>query len=151
MKNYWYLREGDFLPEEIDVLCRSWKRSRRSIVKFLSANANIFTSKEDAMQASRVVRAALNTSVPEWLAKLENHVRQYCELQLLEKQITDALYVPQSQETATHMDIRLAAEQEIHSRKDYLTEFIALAVVEQFRVSGMLSKYPELHTSRSET
>ena len=59
MKEYWYLREGDFLPEPIDSICKSWKRSRRSIVEFLSVNANIFTSKEDAEQASRVVRAAL--------------------------------------------------------------------------------------------
>ena len=59
MKEYWYLREGDFLPEPIDSICKSWKRSRRSIVEFLSASANIFTSKEDAEQASRVVRAAL--------------------------------------------------------------------------------------------
>ena len=59
MKKYWYLREGDFLPEPIDSICKSWKRSRRSIVEFLSASANIFTSKEDAEQASRVVRAAL--------------------------------------------------------------------------------------------
>lgn len=59
MKEYWYLREGDFLPEPIDSICKSWKRSRRSIVEFLSVNANIFTSKEDAMHASREVRAAL--------------------------------------------------------------------------------------------
>lgn len=59
MKDYWYLREGDFRPEKIDELCRSWKRSRRSIVEFLSQNGNVFTSKEDAVEASRVVRAAL--------------------------------------------------------------------------------------------
>ena len=59
MKQYWYLREGDFLPEEIDTICRSWKRSRRSIVEFLSASANIFTSREDADEASRIVRSAL--------------------------------------------------------------------------------------------
>jgi len=59
MKEYWYLREGDFLPEEIGSLCKSWKRSRRSVVEFLSKNANVFTSKEEAMQASREVRAAL--------------------------------------------------------------------------------------------
>lgn len=59
MKEYWYLREGDFLPEPIDSICKSWKRSRRSVVEFLSASANIFTSKEDAEEASRIVRAAL--------------------------------------------------------------------------------------------
>ncbi len=59
MNQYWYLREGDFLPECIDSLCRSWKRSRRSVVEFLSENANVFTSREDAMKASLAVRAAL--------------------------------------------------------------------------------------------
>lgn len=59
MKEYWYLREGDFLPEQIDSICKSWKQSRRSIVEFLSASANIFTSREDAEEASRIVRAAL--------------------------------------------------------------------------------------------
>ena len=59
MKEYWYLREGDFLPEPICCLCRSWHRSRRSIVEFLSRNGNVFTSKTEAMEASRAVRAAL--------------------------------------------------------------------------------------------
>ena len=58
-KQYWYLREGDFLPEPIDSICNSWYRSRRSMVKFLSEQANIFTSREDAEEASRIVRAAL--------------------------------------------------------------------------------------------
>lgn len=58
-KEYWYLREGDFLPEPIDSICKSWKKSRHSIVEFLSASANIFTSREDAEEASHVVRAAL--------------------------------------------------------------------------------------------
>ena len=59
MKEYWYLREGDFLPEPIDSICKSWKQSRRSVVEFLSASANIFTSRKDAEEASRIVRAAL--------------------------------------------------------------------------------------------
>ena len=59
MQEYWYLREGDFRPEKIDELCRSWKRSRRSIVEFLSQNGNVFTTKEAAEEASHVVRAAL--------------------------------------------------------------------------------------------
>ena len=59
MKEYWYLREGDFLPEPIDSICKSWKWSRHSIVEFLSASANIFTSREEAEEASRIVRAAL--------------------------------------------------------------------------------------------
>lgn len=59
MKEYWYLREGDFLPEPIDSICKSWKQSRHSIVEFLSASSNIFTSREEAEEASRIVRAAL--------------------------------------------------------------------------------------------
>lgn len=49
-----------------------------------------------------------------------------------------------------HMAVRLAAEREIQGRKDYLAEYITLSVIEQFRTNGMLSKYPELHTSRNE-
>lgn len=59
MKEYWYLREGDFRPELIDNLCKSWHKSRRTIVEFLSREGNIFTSRDDADEASRVVRAAL--------------------------------------------------------------------------------------------
>ena len=59
MKKYWYLREGDFLPEEIESLCRSWKRSRESIIEFLSRHGNIFPSRESAEAASKVVRGAL--------------------------------------------------------------------------------------------
>lgn len=59
MKEYWYLREGDFLPERIDSLCKDWHKSRRSIVEFLSESGNIFTSREDANAASCEVRAAL--------------------------------------------------------------------------------------------
>ena len=55
MKEYWYLREGDFLPETIDIICKSWKKSRRSIVEFLSKSANIFTSKEDATLCNAVI------------------------------------------------------------------------------------------------
>ena len=58
-RQYWYLREGDFLPESIDSICNSRYRSRRSMVEFLSEHANIFTSRKDAEEASRVVRAAL--------------------------------------------------------------------------------------------
>lgn len=59
MKEYWYLREGDFLPEPIDSICNSWYRSRRSMVKFLSKHANIFTSRDEAEEASRIVREVL--------------------------------------------------------------------------------------------
>ena len=56
---YWYLREGDFLPEPIESMCESWHRSRGSVVEFLSECGNIFTSMEEAAEASRAVRAAL--------------------------------------------------------------------------------------------
>lgn len=61
MKEYWYLREGDFLPEEIGTICKSWKRSRHSIVEFLTSVGNIFASRQEAEEASRFVRAALIT------------------------------------------------------------------------------------------
>lgn len=59
MKEYWYLREGDFLSEPISSLCESWKQSRHSVVEFLAKSGNIFTSREAADEASSVVRAAL--------------------------------------------------------------------------------------------
>lgn len=59
MKEYWYLREGDFLPERIESLCNNWKRSRESIIRFLSESANIFSSKEDALAAYQAVRTVL--------------------------------------------------------------------------------------------
>lgn len=89
-------------------------------------------------------------TLPDWLLKLENHVRQFCELQDIETKLTTTLRVPSTEETSTHMAVRLAAEREIQGRKDYLAECVTLAVVEQFKASGRLSKYPELHTNRSE-
>lgn len=59
MKHYWYLREGDFLPEEIGTFCKNWNRSRRSVVEFLSSCGNIFTSRESAEEASIVMRGEL--------------------------------------------------------------------------------------------
>lgn len=59
MKEYWYLREGDFFPEKIESICKEWNRSRRSIVKFLAQSGNVFTSRKEAEEASREVRAAL--------------------------------------------------------------------------------------------
>lgn len=59
MKEYWYLREGDFLPEKIETLCDNWKRSRKTIIEFLSQNGNIFQSRKSADMASQVVRNAL--------------------------------------------------------------------------------------------
>ena len=90
------------------------------------------------------------STLPDWLQKIESYVRQFCELQQIENQIATTLRIPSTEETATHMAVRLAAEQEIQSRKNYLAEFITLSVIEQFRTNGMLSKYPELHTNRNE-
>lgn len=59
MKEYWYLREGDFLPEKIETLCDNWKRSRKTIIEFLSQNGNIFPSRKSADMASQAVRNAL--------------------------------------------------------------------------------------------
>ena len=85
----------------------------------------------------------------DWLQRIEGYVRQYCELQQIESELS-ALRIPSTEETATHMAVRLAAEREIQGRKDYLAEVITHAVVRHFDDEGMLSKYPELHTSRSE-
>lgn len=90
------------------------------------------------------------STLPDWLQKIESYVRQFCELQQIENQIATTLRIPSTEETATHMAVRLAAEREIQSRKNYLAEFITLSVIEQFRTNGMLSKYPELHTNRNE-
>lgn len=93
----------------------------------------------------------MNTScqLPDWLKQIEGYVRQYCELQQIKSDISAILCVPSTEETATHMAVRLAAEREIQCRKDYLAEFITQAVVEQFRANDMLSKYQELHTNRN--
>lgn len=85
----------------------------------------------------------------DWLQRIEGYVRQYCELVQIESELS-ALRIPSTEETATHMAVRLAAEREIHGRKDYLAEVITHAVARHFDDEGMLSKYPELHTSRSE-
>ncbi len=92
-----------------------------------------------------------NKQLPKCLAKLEGYVRQFCELTEIESKLRDALTVPSVEETAVQMSVRIAAEREIHARKDYLAEYITLSVIEEFKECGMLSKYPELHTSRNET
>ena len=60
MENLYYLREGDFLPEPIESICDSWHRSRTNMIIFLSKNNNLFTSKEEAMKASRIIRSVLS-------------------------------------------------------------------------------------------
>lgn len=90
-------------------------------------------------------------TLPDWLLRLEGYVRQFCELQKMETDLSSVLRVPSTEETATHMATRLVMEREIQGRKDYIAEFITLAVIEQFNAAGILSKFPELHTNRSET
>lgn len=59
MEELYYLREGDFLPEPIESICKSWHRCRANMIEFLSENNNLFYSKEEAMAASRAVRSLL--------------------------------------------------------------------------------------------
>lgn len=59
MEELYYLREGDFLPEPIESICKSWHRFRENMVEFLYENNNLFASKEEAMEASRAVRSLL--------------------------------------------------------------------------------------------
>lgn len=88
--------------------------------------------------------------LPECLSKLEGYVRQFCELTEMESKLRAALVVPSADETTARMAVRIAAEREIHARKDYLAEFITLSVIEEFKECGMLSKCPEPHTSHNE-
>lgn len=90
-------------------------------------------------------------TLPKCLLKLEGQVRQLCELIEIESRLAPIFRVPSSDETATHMAVRLATEREIQGRKEYLCEFIAKAIVNEFKACGMLSKYPEPHTSHNET
>lgn len=88
--------------------------------------------------------------LPDCLSVLEPYVRRYCELQKIESELRSVFRVSPVEETATHMDIRVAAEREIRSRKDYLAEYIAMHIVDLFIMRGILSKYPELQTTRNE-
>lgn len=60
MEELYYLREGDFLPEPIESICKSWHRFRENMIEFLYENNNLFDSKEDANEASRAVRSVLS-------------------------------------------------------------------------------------------
>lgn len=51
--------------------------------------------------------------LPECLAKIAGQVRQYCELQQINEQLSTVLRVSSIEETATHMAVRIAAEREI--------------------------------------
>lgn len=59
MEELYYLREGDFLPEPIGSICKSWHRCRANMIEFLSESNNLFASKEEANEASRAVRSPL--------------------------------------------------------------------------------------------
>ena len=61
MEELYYLREGDFLPEPIESICKSWHRCRANMIEFLSESNNLFASKEEEMEASRAVRSLLST------------------------------------------------------------------------------------------
>ena len=90
-------------------------------------------------------------SFPDWILELESYARQYCELEKIEYQLSPVLREFNSaQATTTHMSVRLAAENEIRSRKDYICSFIGRCVIERIKESGRLSKYPELHTNHNE-
>ena len=60
MEELYYLRDGDFLPEPIESICKSWHRCRANMIEFLSESNNLFASKEEANQASRAIRSVLS-------------------------------------------------------------------------------------------
>lgn len=97
-----------------------------------------------------IMQTDSSQSLPDCLSVLEPYVRRYCELQKIESELRSLFRVSPVEETATHMDIRVAAEREIRSRKDYLAEYIAMHIVDLFIMRGILSKYPELQTTRNE-
>lgn len=78
-----------------------------------------------------------------WLLNIQGYVRQYCELQQLKDDLSSVLVINSTEETATHMVVRLAAEREINGRMDYLSHTITGAVIERFKALGILSKYPK--------
>lgn len=88
--------------------------------------------------------------IPDWFQDIEGYVRQYCELKRLSSQLAEVLRVPFTEETTTRMGVRISVERDIRSRMDYLEEIITLNVVKQFEYLGILSKFPELHTSHNE-
>lgn len=90
-------------------------------------------------------------TVNSWLSNIEGYVRQYCELQQLKDDLSSVLVINSTEETATHMAVRLAAEREINGRMDYLSHTITGAVIKRFKALGMLSKYPELRTNHNGT
>lgn len=60
MENLYYLCDGDFFPEPIESICKSWHRCRANMIEFLSESNNLFASKEEANEASRAIRSVLS-------------------------------------------------------------------------------------------
>ncbi|MDE6415884.1 MAG: hypothetical protein K2K68_02505 [Duncaniella sp.] len=54
-----YLRDGDFLPEPIESFCEAWHCGRERAIEFLANEANLFPSKDEAMEASTELKATL--------------------------------------------------------------------------------------------
>lgn len=92
---------------------------------------------------------SITTADNGWLSNIEGYVRQYCELQQMQDDLSAVLQINSTEETATHMVVRLAAEREINGRMDYLSHTITGAVIERFKALGILSKYPELRTNHN--
>ena len=90
-----------------------------------------------------------NTPLPDYLLKMEGYIRQYCELKKIENELGPLLRIDSTEETSTHMDVRIATEKEINSRKDYISCCITEYIADLFISHGILSKYPELRTSRN--
>lgn len=67
---YWSLREGDFFPETLTTLAKSYRSNnggyycfpnKEKALEMLAKAGNLFTSKENAVFASNLVRAFLRT------------------------------------------------------------------------------------------
>ena len=91
----------------------------------------------------------MQDTLPVCLLEIEPYIRQYIELKKIESELSNVLRVKSTEETATHMDIRLAAEKELRCRQDYISCCITEYIAELFIRSGILSKYPELRTNHN--
>lgn len=91
----------------------------------------------------------MQNTIPDCLLEIAPYIRQYIELKKIERELDNVLRVKSTEETATHMDIRLATEKELHSRRDYISCCVTEYIADLFIRSGILSKYPELHTNHS--
>lgn len=59
MQEYWYLREGDFRPERVDVICQKRQESREEVLDYLYQHGNLFRSAGTAEMASSFIRSYL--------------------------------------------------------------------------------------------